>query len=80
MTNFHALAQPEPVPVAERLPTAADCDAEGQVWAWRWYDPEADDNGDFWVLVSAEWLARSIRWTHWLPANALPLPRKLSLR
>lgn len=63
-----------PIPVSERLPGAEDCDAEGQVWAWRVYDPGDDDQGDFWGLIPIEWLGKWPAWTHWLPASDLPLP------
>jgi hypothetical protein len=38
---------PRPIPVAERLPTAADCDAEGRVWLLT----PADEltSGDHWL-------------------------------
>ena len=65
-----------PVPVSERLPGSKDCDEKGQVWAWRLFDPEDDDNGDFWALVPSKWLNRS-HWTHWLPATALAEPAPL---
>jgi hypothetical protein len=52
----------EPVPVAERLPVAGDCDAEG--WCW-WFD------GFNWMLGRfEEW------YTHWLPHHALPVPQQ----
>jgi hypothetical protein len=55
-----------PIPVSERLPKPEDCDAEGQVWAWRVYDPGDDDQGDFWGLIPIEWLGKWPAWTHWL--------------
>ena len=57
----------EPVPVAERLPGAEDCDAEGHIWLW---------NGH-WSRLKAE--AASLEsWagTHWLPHHALPVPQQ----
>lgn len=58
---------PAPVPVAERLPGPEDCDAE--LYCWRW-----NTIGGLWARQP---LARS--WyefeSHWLPANALPLPK-----
>jgi hypothetical protein len=57
---------PVPVSVAERLPTAADCDAEG--WCWM-YEPD----GVWWqVLIDAPCVMPEI--THWLPHWALPVP------
>jgi hypothetical protein len=67
---------PRPIPVSERLPGPEDCDAEGEVWAWRRFDPEGDmDNGDHWMLAFHEWLEdEDCGFTHWLPAHALPQP------
>ena len=66
----------QPIPVSERLPGPGDCDREGNVWAWRRFDPEGDmDNGDHWCLAFHEWLEdEDCGFTHWLPAHALPLP------
>jgi hypothetical protein len=68
----------EPVPVSERLPEPEDCDKQGHVWAWRVYRPQDDDDdGDFWMQIPAKWLSHipfSSSWSHWLPANALPIP------
>lgn len=68
------LSPPQPVPVSERLPGPEDCDAEGNVWAWRRFDSEGDmDNGDFWCVAFCEWLEdEDCGFTHWLPASALP--------
>jgi hypothetical protein len=62
-----------PVPVSARLPGPEDCDEKGQVWAWRLFDPEDDDNGDFWALIPSKWLDTRL-WSHWLPATALAEP------
>jgi len=66
----------QPISVSERLPGPEDCDREGNVWAWRRFDPENGiDNGDFWCLASCEWLGdEDSGFTHWLPAHALPVP------
>jgi hypothetical protein len=66
----------QPVPITERLPEPEDCNGEGNVWAWRRFDPKGDmDNGDFWCLASCEWLGdEDSGFTHWLPAHALPVP------
>jgi hypothetical protein len=66
----------QPISVTERLPGPEDCDREGNVWAWRRFDPENGiDNGDFWCLASCEWLGdEDSGFTHWLPAHALPVP------
>jgi len=66
----------QPIPVSERLPVAENWNADGEVWAWRRFNPEGDmDNGDHWMLAFHEWLEdEDCGFTHWLPANALPLP------
>jgi len=62
----------EPVAVAERLPGAEDCDAEGRCWWWI-----VDDPGQFpyWICapVSASGWAG---YTQWLPCRALPVPQQ----
>ena len=69
---------PQSVPVSERLPGPEDCNKQGHVWAWRVYRPQDDDDdGDFWMQIPAKWLSHipfSSSWSHWLPANALPIP------
>jgi hypothetical protein len=53
---------PRPIPVAERLPTEADCDAEGTCWNWH--------------PINFHWcLCRNDPSVHsfWLPAAAIPL-------
>ena len=54
-----------PVPASERLPGAEDCDEQGRCWM----STTATDPG--WVLDYPE---RCTNWSHWLPANALPIP------
>ncbi len=61
----------EPVPVAERLPGPEDCDGEGKCYAWDGY----------WWLVRSTVLEEDDTgagegYTHWLPANALPVPQQ----
>jgi hypothetical protein len=63
-----------PVPVSERLPGEADCDAEGRCWLlhvdkiglleWHFLDryPSLDSYSYY-------------GYTHWLPAHAIPLPQ-----
>jgi hypothetical protein len=71
-------SHPRPIPVAERLPTEADCDAKGKVWTTD-YDPR--------LVYSPEWNMTSLPpqsnfseayfWRnvrYWLPAAAIPLP------
>lgn len=56
------LSPPQPVPVSERLPGPEDCDERARCW-WLtldWAGPA------LWIQTSTP--------THWLPANALPLP------
>jgi hypothetical protein len=72
------------VAVSERLPGAKDCalwpgDPEVTPWCWAGKDI---DGGWEWAQISmlglgADTLSRIIAgggWTHWLPANALPIP------
>jgi len=54
---------PTPIPVAERWPEFSDCDPQERVWTW---NPVLDH----WKLSR---INRSVH-THWLPANALPVP------
>jgi len=65
---------PQPILACARLPEPKDCDADGMCWACRSFDPSVDDLGDFWQRIPCEWLENFARWTHWLPANALPTP------
>ena len=53
---------PQPVAVSERWPEFSDCDPQERVWVW---NPVLDH----WKLSR---INRS--YTHWLPANALPIP------
>jgi hypothetical protein len=56
----------QPIPVAERLPFA-ECDEDQTCW---WYGPK----DDHWCFAS-QFVARlALEATHWLPANALPVP------
>ena len=73
-----ALAQwgtthPRPIPVAERLPTAADCDAEGRCW---WFHPGCEVTTPFWYLADCEYPDRATPYdpSAWLPAAAIPMP------
>jgi len=63
-----------PIPVSERLPGPEDCDAEGRVWAWYRNDPEDEYQGDLWAPLHLRLVTASQNVTHWLPANAVPLP------
>jgi hypothetical protein len=79
-----AVSEPQPVAVSERLPGAKDCalwpgDPEVTPWCWAGKDI---DGGWEWAQISmlglgTDTLSRIIAgggWTHWLPANALPIP------
>jgi hypothetical protein len=72
----HAQAEPQPVPVSERLPGPEDCDAEGRCW---WLKQR--ENPDYDLLMPTWHFQRQgpagtrfFRYTHWLPAHALPVP------
>ena len=56
-------SHPTPIPVAERWPEFSECDPQERVWAWNPFL-------DHWKLSR---INRSVH-THWLPANALPVP------
>lgn len=62
---------PRPIPVAERLPTAADCDAEGRCWHFSF---ETVIGGPCWQMFTEDELEGLEPSTHWLPAAAIPLP------
>jgi hypothetical protein len=62
----------EPVPVAERLPGAEDCDAMGRCWAWGDADPRL--GWKCWKLFPFRYVCAPPDVTHWLPHNALPVP------
>jgi hypothetical protein len=77
-------SSPQPVAVSERLPGAKDCalwpgDPEATPWCWA---GKYIDGGWEWAQISmlglgTDTLSRIIAgggWTHWLFANALPLP------
>jgi hypothetical protein len=56
----------QPIPLSERLPGPEDCDEQGRCW-WHRYTP------------TKEWHLQRVyigRYSHWLPANALPAPLK----
>ena len=73
--HLYLKATPQPVAVSERLPEPDDCDEQGRCWAWLPFDLDEEEDGDTWRLTPSKWLPESWeRWTHWLPANALPTP------
>jgi len=68
----------KPVPVAERLPEAEDCDAEGRCWWWfadRAIAGQPQNCGRWHFTTSCASLVRTRSLTHWLPHHALPLPQ-----
>jgi hypothetical protein len=58
----------EPVPVAERLPEAGDCDAKGRCW---WWHPETFGRVACWCYSRGNGTERL-----WLPCNDLPNPTR----
>ena len=68
----------QPVPVAERLPEAGDCDAEGCCWWWR-----TDGVEEHWELTSLvnpvghnASCSPHVSYGPWLPCHALPIPTR----
>ena len=70
---------PAPIPLSERRPTEADCDAKGLCWFWH-SDHKEDEFGDGWMLLKPEWADAlhdsddSPVYTNWTPYWALPVP------
>jgi len=63
---------PRPIPVAERLPTEADCDGEGRCW---WWYPETMHFCGYWQWeADAPERDMDNQPVAWLPASAIPLP------
>jgi hypothetical protein len=63
---------PRPIPVAERLPTETDCDAEGRCW---WWYPETMHFCGYWQWeADAPERDMDNQPVAWLPAAAIPLP------
>lgn len=72
----YGTTHPHPIPVAERLPAEADCDAEGRCWWWR-----TDGVDEFWEFICLRNPAKhnadcgsGVSYGPWLPAAAIPLP------
>ena len=62
------LSPPQPVPVSERLP--------GDQLCW-WLEPDEEDDeayGSSWTLLRI--CGGTSSYTHWLPAQALPIPHQ----
>lgn len=70
----HGHQPPQPIPLSERQPTEADCDAEGKCWfhAFQLGDYDYDWG---WKLLDR---THGISWSggHWLPHWALPVPQQ----
>jgi len=58
---------PQPVLVSERLPGPEDTTSRNQCWYWH---PD-DACWEVVPVVTYTW----DEWSHWLPANAIPIPR-----
>ena len=58
-----------PIPFAEQLPGPEDVNKNGNCWLW-------DNEGCFWdwTYIRTRTKAEMYTYTHWLPANAIPLP------
>lgn len=63
---------PAPIPLAERLPTEADCDAEGRCLLFGRYLLSGEAA---WIYGYPAWAQRFANsYSHWLPHWALPVP------
>lgn len=62
--------QTAPVPVSERLPGPEDCDEQGRCWMF------GKIEGDWRLVSTINPGVPKLKYcfSHWLPANALPLP------
>jgi hypothetical protein len=58
----------QPIPVSKHLPGPENFNSNGECW---WLHPGDEDCGAFWTLFDGHY---RVGYTHWLPANALPLP------
>lgn len=74
-TGVDQAHHPRPIPVAERLPTAADCNTEGQCW---WFNPGQHYSSNPHIATSSWRLTHMMSGkpmgSHWLPADAISLP------
>ena len=61
---------PQPVAVSERLPGPEDCDAEGRCWMF------GNVEGDWRLISTINPGIPKLKYcfSHWLPANVLPIP------
>jgi hypothetical protein len=66
------LSPPQPIPVSELLPYDSDRNAKGECW---WLNPGDDETDPFWCLYEGPSKPLMEGITHWLLADALPLPQ-----
>jgi len=58
-----------PTPLDNKLPGAEDVNEDGCCWLWDNYERIWD-----WTYIRTRTKAEMYDYTHWLPANTLPLP------
>jgi hypothetical protein len=58
-----------PTPLDNKLPGAEDVNEDGYCWLWDNYERIWD-----WTYIRTRTKAEMYDYTHWLPANTLPLP------
>jgi len=58
-----------PTPLDNKLPGAEDVNEDGYCWLWDNYQRIWD-----WTYIRTRTKAEMYDYTHWLPANALPVP------
>jgi hypothetical protein len=58
-----------PLPLDSKLPGAEDINEDGYCWLWDNYQRIWD-----WTYIRTRTKAEMYDYTHWLPANAIPLP------
>lgn len=58
-----------PLPLDSKLPGAEDINEDGYCWLWDNYQRIWD-----WTYIRTRIKAEMYDYTHWLPANAIPLP------
>jgi hypothetical protein len=58
-----------PTPLDNKLPGAEDVNEDGYCWLWDNYERIWD-----WTYIRTRTKAEVYDYTHWLPANAIPMP------
>jgi hypothetical protein len=58
-----------PTPLDNKLPGAEDVNEDGYCWLWDNYGRIWD-----WTYIRTRTKAEVYDYTHWLPANAIPMP------